>query len=101
VPFCWNYQSLKVDSSDSLNPIETRNYNVLCERLEWINENETRLSQSPGADKWIIGNYMKMFGLLRINYDDHNWKMLIDQIKSNYKVIQNSSAFQLQFLIQI
>lgn len=26
----------------------------------------------PGADKCAIGNYMKMFGELRVNYDEQN-----------------------------
>ena len=40
----------------------------------------------PGADKCAIGNYMKMFGELRVNYDEQNWMMLINQLLFDYKV---------------
>jgi hypothetical protein len=40
----------------------------------------------PGADKWIIANYMNMFPYFRINYDTENWKMLTEQLLYDLKV---------------
>lgn len=40
----------------------------------------------PGADKWIVGNYMKTFGFFRINYDTQNWEMLTQQLLYDFKV---------------
>ncbi len=44
------------------------------------------LNDLPGADKWLIGNYMKMFSSFRINYDEQNWQMLIKNLIYNFKV---------------
>lgn len=40
----------------------------------------------PGADKWIVGNYMKLFDFFRVNYDRQNWFMLTQQLIFDYKV---------------
>lgn len=38
------------------------------------------------ANDWIIGN-VKYAGFYRVNYDESNWKLLIAQLKENYKLI--------------
>ena len=48
----------------------------------------------PGADKWIIGNHLKMFAPLRINYDAQNWQMLIEQLKTNAKVKHQKTVIE-------
>jgi hypothetical protein len=39
-----------------------------------------------GADKWIIGNYMRQFAQFRINYDLQNWILLTEQLIKNANV---------------
>jgi hypothetical protein len=46
------------------------------------------LPELPGADKWLIANYMKMFGSFRVNYDEQNWQMLVKNLINNYKVMR-------------
>lgn len=40
----------------------------------------------PGADKWIVGNYMKVFNFFRVNYDRQNWFMLTQQLTFDFRV---------------
>ena len=54
--------------------------------IVWLNQTGGSLKNLPGADKWIIGNYLKMFSLFRTNYDSKNWLMLTEQLLFNYKV---------------
>lgn len=47
------------------------------------NKNEAKITSMPGADQWIIGNSMTMFGLLRVNYDHQNWIMLTEKLRNS------------------
>ncbi len=39
---------------------------------------------------WLVGN-VKHAGFYRVNYDETNWLLLIDQLKSNYSLIDSTS----------
>uniref|UniRef100_A0ACB8FPM7 Uncharacterized protein n=1 Tax=Sphaerodactylus townsendi TaxID=933632 RepID=A0ACB8FPM7_9SAUR len=39
---------------------------------------------------WLLGN-INQTGYFRVNYDVRNWKLLIDQLIRNYKVISVSN----------
>lgn len=43
---------------------------------------------------WILGN-IKQAGYYRVNYDQNNWKLLIDQLHTNHSVIDSLSKSQL------
>jgi flagellar biosynthesis regulator FlaF len=43
---------------------------------------------------WIIGN-LKHSGFYRVNYDDKNWILLIDQLRQNHKAIEKTARAQL------
>ena len=38
-----------------------------------------------GEDEWILGN-VEQYGYYRVNYDDANWKSLIQQLRSKHTV---------------
>jgi hypothetical protein len=38
----------------------------------------------PGANKFIICNYLRTFSSFRVNYDSQNWALIIDQLKRNH-----------------
>ena len=43
---------------------------------------------------WIIGN-LKHSGFYRVNYDDKNWILLIDQLRQNHTAIEKTARAQL------
>ena len=43
---------------------------------------------------WVIGN-LKHAGFYRVNYDEKNWNMLIEQLKNDFNVLDASSRAQL------
>lgn len=55
----------------------------------------------PGADKWIVGNYMKTFSFFRVNYDAQNWKMLTQQLTFDYKVKKINLKLIIKIIIKI
>jgi aminopeptidase N len=46
------------------------------------------------ADSWYIAN-IKHAGFYRVNYDQENWNLLIDQLKTDHKLIDSVSRGQL------
>ena len=54
---------------------------------------EIKLSSSS-SQSWVIGN-IKHGGFYRVNYDDDNWKMLIDQLKTNHTIFDSLTKAQL------
>ena len=59
---------------------------IQVNNIAWLNQTGGSLKNLPGADKWIVGNYLKMFSLFRTNYDSKNWLMLTEQLLFNHKV---------------
>ena len=52
------------------------------------------LDESFDNQTWIIGN-LKHSGFYRVNYNKKNWKLLIDQLKTNHHLIDATSRAQL------
>ncbi|XP_047471486.1 aminopeptidase N-like [Penaeus chinensis] len=44
------------------------------------------VTYSSAEDEWVIFN-LQQTGYYRVNYDDHNWNLLIQQLKDDHKVI--------------
>lgn len=57
-------------------------------RPVWIRPQDTNVTiqLNINKDQWFIGN-IKHTGFYRVNYDEDNWKLLIDQLKQNYQAI--------------
>lgn len=43
---------------------------------------------------WILGN-LKHAGFYRVNYDEQNWKLIIDQLREEHTMIDGTSRAQL------
>ncbi|CAF0929907.1 unnamed protein product, partial [Brachionus calyciflorus] len=54
----------------------------------WLNNNTdfTTIEINGSERDWIIGN-IKFSGYYRVNYDEENWKLLIQQLNENYLAI--------------
>ncbi|ROT69079.1 putative Aminopeptidase N precursor [Penaeus vannamei] len=54
----------------------------------WMEDSEERitLTSLPPKDQWVIFN-LQQTGYYRVNYDDHNWGLLIQQLRDDHKVI--------------
>ncbi|CAF0715734.1 unnamed protein product [Brachionus calyciflorus] len=94
-PFNWFQGTVKSISSFDLT--ETDSYNNLNQinNLIWINETSSLLKHIPGADKWLVGNYMKMFDFLRVNYDLQNWAMITQQLIFDFKSFNVNERVQI------
>ena len=53
-----------------------------------------RIGDLPPTNAWKIFN-IQQTGYYRVNYDDNNWKQLVDQLKANHKVIHITNRAQL------
>ncbi|XP_060759718.1 thyrotropin-releasing hormone-degrading ectoenzyme-like [Neoarius graeffei] len=57
------------------------------ESLIWIyNKTETHRVGCIGEETWLLGNINQM-GYFRVNYDLHNWRLLIQQLMINPTII--------------
>ncbi|XP_042891238.1 aminopeptidase N-like [Penaeus japonicus] len=54
----------------------------------WMKASEDHLTVSslPPKDQWVIFNLQET-GYYRVNYDDHNWKLLIRQLRDDHEAI--------------
>ncbi|XP_061617702.1 thyrotropin-releasing hormone-degrading ectoenzyme-like isoform X3 [Phyllopteryx taeniolatus] len=60
---------------------------VCSERLIWIhNKTETHRVSEMDDETWLLGN-INQTGYFRVNYDLQNWKLLIQQLRTNPQVI--------------
>ncbi|XP_053377176.1 aminopeptidase N-like isoform X1 [Mercenaria mercenaria] len=67
---------------------ENAQFNQTDKNVMWLNEGEMSLQTNypTSKDSWIIGN-IQQYGVYRVNYDSDNWNSLINQLKTNHKVI--------------
>lgn len=52
----------------------------------WLNEKSTVISGLPSSTQWFIANVQQV-GFYKVNYDEQNWKLLIDQLTNNHEQI--------------
>jgi len=65
-------------------------------KVTWINQTLVEMSDNiPGANKWIVGNAEHLFGLLRVNYDLQNWRLLIQTLVNSPTSIPEPDRIQL------
>nr|XP_056702487.1 thyrotropin-releasing hormone-degrading ectoenzyme [Euleptes europaea] len=64
---------------------------ISSEAIIWVsNKSEHHRIASLDERSWMLGN-INQTGYFRVNYDVRNWKMLIDQLMRNHKVISVSN----------
>ncbi|XP_037774385.1 LOW QUALITY PROTEIN: aminopeptidase N-like [Penaeus monodon] len=58
------------------------------EAVGWMKDSDQRiaLTSLPPKDQWVIFN-LQQTGYYRVNYDDHNWNLLVQQLKDDHEVI--------------
>ena len=54
----------------------------------WLSPNKSSVTKRIRSDEnsWIIGN-VQATGYYRVNYDERNWKLITDQLRSNHRAI--------------
>ncbi|XP_027211538.2 aminopeptidase N [Penaeus vannamei] len=54
----------------------------------WMKDSEDHVTVSflPPKDQWVIFN-LQQAAYYRVNYDDHNWNLIIQQLKKDHQVI--------------
>ncbi|XP_042326717.1 thyrotropin-releasing hormone-degrading ectoenzyme [Sceloporus undulatus] len=64
---------------------------ISSEAIIWVsNKSEHHRISSLNEGNWLLGN-INQTGYFRVNYDIRNWKLLIDQLLRNHKVISVSN----------
>ncbi|ROT72062.1 putative aminopeptidase N [Penaeus vannamei] len=56
--------------------------------MAWMRDSGENLTITslPAKDQWVIFN-LQQTGYYRVNYDDHNWNLLIQQLKDDHELI--------------
>lgn len=67
--------------TDAQNPNFTDTFPKL-----WLNEKSTVIKGLPSSTQWFIANVQQV-GFYKVNYDEQNWKLLIDQLMNNHEKI--------------
>lgn len=52
----------------------------------WLSEKSTVIKELPSSTQWFMANIQQV-GFYKVNYDEQNWKMLIEQLMSDHKAI--------------
>uniref|UniRef100_A0A673FFZ1 Aminopeptidase n=1 Tax=Sinocyclocheilus rhinocerous TaxID=307959 RepID=A0A673FFZ1_9TELE len=60
---------------------------ISTETIIWVsNKTETHRVGHMGSETWLLGN-INQTGYFRVNYDLHNWRLLIQQLMTNPTII--------------
>ncbi|XP_064114526.1 aminopeptidase N-like isoform X2 [Macrobrachium nipponense] len=64
--------------------------------LVWMKDSESEITVSslPSGDEWVIFNVQET-GFYRVNYDDDNWNLIIEQLKADHEVIHTINRAQI------
>ncbi|KFM56852.1 Aminopeptidase N, partial [Stegodyphus mimosarum] len=60
----------------------------------WLHKTNGSISGLPGPNYWIIANIQEV-GYYKVNYDEHNWKLLIQQFLNDHKKIHTVNRAQI------
>ncbi|XP_045117616.1 aminopeptidase N-like [Portunus trituberculatus] len=62
----------------------------------WMKDSEAQLTVTslPPKDHWVIFN-LQQTGYYRVNYDDHNWNLLIQQLLADHRAIATVNRAQI------
>ncbi|XP_037787462.1 aminopeptidase N-like [Penaeus monodon] len=71
------------------------NFNQTQAKL-WMKDSEDYIIvlSLPPTDQWVIFNLQET-GYYRVNYDDHNWNLIIQQLKKDHRVISPINRAQI------
>ncbi|XP_054718668.1 aminopeptidase Ey-like [Uloborus diversus] len=74
--------------TDSLNP------NWKPETKLWLHKTNGTIKNLPGPKHWIVGNVQEV-GYYRVNYDEHNWQLLVQQFLDDHEKIHTINRAQI------
>ncbi|KAK8402060.1 hypothetical protein O3P69_001270 [Scylla paramamosain] len=62
----------------------------------WMKDSEAQVTVTslPPKDHWVIFN-LQQTGYYRVNYDDHNWNLLIQQLLTDHRAIATVNRAQI------
>ena len=62
----------------------------------WMKDSEAQVTVTslPPKDQWVIFN-LQQTGYYRVNYDDHNWNLLILQLMNDHSAIATVNRAQI------
>lgn len=62
----------------------------------WMKDSEAQVTVTslPPKDQWVIFN-LQQTGYYRVNYDDHNWNLLIQQLLNDHSAIATVNRAQI------
>lgn len=63
---------------------------------DWMSDTDVTLSISglPSSDSWVIFN-VQQGSYYRVNYDESNWQLIIDQLMTDFLVVHSSNRAQI------
>ncbi|CAL1295996.1 unnamed protein product [Larinioides sclopetarius] len=74
--------------TDGLNPDWTPKTKM------WLHKTNGSISGLPGRNHWVVANIQEV-GYYRVNYDEHNWKLLIQQFQNDHEKINAVNRAQI------
>ncbi|GFT12414.1 aminopeptidase N [Nephila pilipes] len=60
----------------------------------WLHKTNGSLKGLPSRDYWVVANIQEV-GYYRVNYDEHNWRLLIQQFQQDHKKIHPVNRAQI------
>ncbi|XP_060551724.1 aminopeptidase N-like isoform X2 [Ruditapes philippinarum] len=70
-------------------------FNITNSGITWLSDSSLEIAHVNVADdQWILGN-VGQYGYYMVNYEDSNWKALIQQLRSKHTVISNINRAQI------
>ncbi|XP_058455517.1 aminopeptidase N-like [Malaya genurostris] len=70
------------------------NANFASLEFDWLSTKSAKLTTSADAEEWIIFNKQQT-GYYRVNYDQANWNLIINQLQQKHSVIHVQNRAQL------
>lgn len=62
--------------------------------IQWLTTSNETIATNVSDNQWIIFN-KRQFGLYRVNYDDRNWRMIIQALQNNFSSVDPLNRVQL------
>ncbi|GFY53408.1 aminopeptidase N [Trichonephila inaurata madagascariensis] len=74
--------------TDGLNPVWNPKTKM------WLHKTNGSIKGLPSRDYWVVANVQEV-GYYRVNYDEHNWRLLIKQFQQDHKKIHPVNRAQI------
>ncbi|CAF4239646.1 unnamed protein product [Rotaria sp. Silwood2] len=67
-------------------PLQFKSSSILSSSIVWFNQPQMNVTTgiNVNSNEWLLGN-PNLLGFFRTNYDARNWKMIIEQLKTDHE----------------